>query len=387
MTTQTTCIEIDPQVEALGQADALSTDELDQRLEQAVRDHERSERLICFYLREMRDRRGHEAFGFQSVYDYTAARFGFSERKTGYLLNLGLKLRQLPKLTAALADGRIGWTKAVRVARVANKDDEAMWIDSALSLSVRQLDRKLQEDTDGLGVKVRIWLSKDQSPVWDNAVEVCRRLAGEDLDIGRCLELIAGDFLATYAYLAYHKEDEPSPSQGLDDCEAPDDRDGHRNGAVATEEQEPDETSTECDESVEAKTQTLAEMVICPEDDSLPSPVVADYGKTWRDVLERDGYYCQFPDCSARGQLHVHHIRYRSRSGKKSLATSNAPENLVTLCVFHHRMLHAGVIGAKGIPPERIEWKLPELMEAALSRQRLPQIERGPSEDVPSFAA
>jgi hypothetical protein len=187
----------------------LSVAELDLRLEEAVRENDRSEQLLCEYLAEMRDRRGHESFGFINIWDYAAERFGFSERKTRYFLGLGAKLKRLPKIREALAQGRIGWSKASKVATVATAEDEAMWLDSALSLSVRALDRKLREDTDDIGVKLRVWLSRGQEVVWENPVEVCRRLAGEDLDESRCLELIAGEFLATYGYLL---AEEPRPT-------------------------------------------------------------------------------------------------------------------------------------------------------------------------------
>jgi len=64
---------------------ALPTAELDERLERAVQQNERSERKICAYLLEMNDRRGHESYGFANIFDYAAERFGFSERKTAYL--------------------------------------------------------------------------------------------------------------------------------------------------------------------------------------------------------------------------------------------------------------------------------------------------------------
>ena len=185
----------------------LSIAELDQRLEKAVQENERSERLICDYLLAMGERRGYEKFGFSDIYYYAEARFGFSPRKTRYLLHLAQRLQRLPRIKEALAQGRLGWSKASRVARVATSEDEAMWLDSALSLSVRELDRKINEQRDAVGVKIRAWLTQDQAAVWENALEVCRRMTGEDLDVGRCLELMAGEFLATYAYLAYRKEE------------------------------------------------------------------------------------------------------------------------------------------------------------------------------------
>jgi len=326
----------------------LSVAELDQRLEQAVQENERSERLICEYLLAMGERRGYEKFGFSDIYYYAEGRFGFSPRKTRYLLHLAQRLQRLPRVKEALAQGRLGWTKASRIARVATTEDEAMWLDSALSLSVRELDRKINEQRDAMGVKIRAWLTQDQAAVWENALEVCRRMTGEDLDVGRCLELMAGEFLATYAYLAYRKEENEC-------CE----------DTIVKEQQQVE--SAPSDEEAAA-----VELQVCPDNDGLPFPTtIADYGKTWRDVLERDAYRCQYPDCGARSELHVHHIQFRSHTGRKGRARSNSPENLVTLCVFHHRMIHAGTIGVKGKAPSELTWRRPALMESLVGRSRI----------------
>jgi len=362
MSMKTECIDRDLMTETdMGQASELSVAELDQRLEEAVLESEETERLICEYLFAMRERRGYEKFGFSDIYYYTEGRFGFSARKTRYLLHLGQQLRRLPRIREALAQGRLGWTKASRIARVATTEDEAMWLDSALSLSVRELDRKINEGRDAMGVKIRAWLTKDQAAVWENALEVCRRMAGEDLDVGRCLELIAGEFLATYAYLAYRKEENEC-------CE----------DTIAKEQQQVEDAPSE-------EAAAAVELRICPDNDDLPSPTaIAEYGKTWRYVLERDAYRCQYPDCGARDQLHVHHIQFRSRSGKKGRARSNSPQNLVTVCVFHHRMIHAGTIGVEGQAPSELTWRRPTLMENALRRygsnapERVSEIVREP---------
>ena len=55
-------------------------------------------------------------------------------------------------------------------------------------------------------------------------------------------------------------------------------------------------------------------------------------------ILSRDSYKCQ---CGLKGcneKLHVHHIKFRSNGG------SDNPNNLITLCEKHHKMLHEGKI-------------------------------------------
>ena len=48
----------------------------------------------------------------------------------------------------------------------------------------------------------------------------------------------------------------------------------------------------------------------------------------------RDGQ-CRFPGCCAR-RVDAHHIRYRSHRGPTTL------QNLLSLCRFHHRLVHEG---------------------------------------------
>jgi hypothetical protein len=70
-------------------------------------------------------------------------------------------------------------------------------------------------------------------------------------------------------------------------------------------------------------------------------------------IFARDGWRCQVPACSARRNLHDHHIRYRSRGG------GNARANRITVCAAHHlRGIHVGAIEARGTAPDRVHWRL-----------------------------
>jgi len=70
-------------------------------------------------------------------------------------------------------------------------------------------------------------------------------------------------------------------------------------------------------------------------------------------VMERDRYLCAVPGCGSRSGLHDHHVVYRSRSG------SNALENRVALCWFHHqRCLHAGRMRVEGRAPDGLLFEL-----------------------------
>ena len=55
-----------------------------------------------------------------------------------------------------------------------------------------------------------------------------------------------------------------------------------------------------------------------------------------RELGIRDDHSCQFPGCDLIGRLHAHHIVHREHHGP------NVLDNLVTLCAFHHRLVHEG---------------------------------------------
>jgi hypothetical protein len=71
-------------------------------------------------------------------------------------------------------------------------------------------------------------------------------------------------------------------------------------------------------------------------------------------VIERDGYRCTVPGCTSRRNLYDHHVLFRSRGG------SNAADNRITLCAFHHlRCLHAGRMTVRGRAPGELVFTLP----------------------------
>ena len=53
-------------------------------------------------------------------------------------------------------------------------------------------------------------------------------------------------------------------------------------------------------------------------------------------VASRDQGRCRFPGCGEHRYTDVHHVRHREHGG------ANTAHNLVTLCWFHHRLVHEG---------------------------------------------
>jgi 5-methylcytosine-specific restriction endonuclease McrA len=57
------------------------------------------------------------------------------------------------------------------------------------------------------------------------------------------------------------------------------------------------------------------------------------YCELQRQVLERDGWRCQF--CGSMQRLQVHHLKFRSQSG------GDEEQNLITLCAQCHACIHS----------------------------------------------
>ena len=70
----------------------------------------------------------------------------------------------------------------------------------------------------------------------------------------------------------------------------------------------------------------------------LPVLGAEGYPKDWENlreiILSRDNYQCQENDAMCTGPLQIHHIIPLSKGG------TNRPNNLTTLCMYHHCQKH-----------------------------------------------
>ena len=85
-----------------------------------------------------------EPLGFARAADYARERLGLSGRELLDLARVDAALASLPALDAALSSGRVGWTKARLLCRVATPADETRWLDVAARLSAAALAREVR---------------------------------------------------------------------------------------------------------------------------------------------------------------------------------------------------------------------------------------------------
>jgi hypothetical protein len=60
-----------------------------------------------------------------------------------------------------------------------------------------------------------------------------------------------------------------------------------------------------------------------------------------RRALQARDHGCRFPGCSFKRYVDGHHVRHWADGGETKLG------NLVTLCRFHHRLVHEGQVGIR----------------------------------------
>ena len=88
--------------------------------------------------------RAWEALGFARLADYARERLGVSAREVQDLARVDAALARLPAIEAAFVAGRLGWTKARLLCRVATPADEALWLAGAAAMSAAALAREVR---------------------------------------------------------------------------------------------------------------------------------------------------------------------------------------------------------------------------------------------------
>ncbi len=103
--------------------------------------HRQAEDQLAALLAELSDRRLFAELGYASVGEYGVEMLDLPKRTTRDLVRIGLRLSELPALTEALAAGALDWTKAREIVSIATPETAAAWVERALAVSSRVLER------------------------------------------------------------------------------------------------------------------------------------------------------------------------------------------------------------------------------------------------------
>jgi HAMP domain-containing protein len=96
-------------------------------------------RLRLGQVMEVLSRGGHFDLGFSSMRAYALERCDRSPRWAEAARCLARRVEPLPQLRHALAFGEVSWSMGELLARVAQREDEALWLEAAKGRTVRQM--------------------------------------------------------------------------------------------------------------------------------------------------------------------------------------------------------------------------------------------------------
>ena len=315
---------------------------------------EKAQQCAVLWFGEILDRKLYRELGYSSINQYAKLELGFSTSRTGDFLQLCRKLKNLPKVKAKVESGELGYTAARVIAPVADKTNEADWLDFALNNSRRKLEQEVKrakkEAADVAAaqpslipvprerpaavvpVRVNLEMSPTQFARYENLWEQVRKLTSAPADkVEAMLEMMAtfvaessprGDASRPPAQLHIHK---------CSECATP---------SVSTSKGELEIGQAEL-ERVECDCQ-----ISRPKERNKTSIPPA----TRRKVLAQYRHKCQRPGCENAHYLEVHHILPRSQGG------SNDPDNLTCLCSACHSLVHDKKGFAVRSPAAIYEW-------------------------------
>lgn len=342
----------------------LSAQEVDKRIARAHRAGDLAARALAFYLVDLAERGAHQELGFHSIIQYAEVRYHISPRTTRSYLLVGRALEELPAIDRALAEGRLFWTQARELVRVATPETEDAWIGAARGLSARQLAaavsvrRKGERPGDparrrirNASFKVPGRLNALQWAKWNSARAKLEAELGRPVSDDEIHEHLIDLLLSTrpdgtvpgriavndshYKTLVFHDVVRARTSVETED------------GRFALD------PTTSQRLLRAAGRDDLAEWVDDEDENDGPEvpPEARDVEtplRLRREILARDGFRCRC--CGFRKNLTVHHKKWRRFGGR----TSDA--NLMTVCEDCHSLIHEGLLVVRGRTQGRLRF-------------------------------
>ncbi|HGY89794.1 MAG TPA: AAA family ATPase [Planctomycetes bacterium] len=320
----------------------LAAKDLDGMLKSFTRQTDLGHRGLAFYLADMSERRLFRLFGCVSTAHYARDHLDMGERLARELVAVGRALEELTLIDAAFAENQISWTKVRLLCRIATPETERAWLDRALLLTTRRLEREVTgsergrlPNADGKGLpEVRVIRRFHLSPLveelWVNVVNLLSERAGaalKDEDVFRLvMESALHEGVAERASDVYKVVVHRCPTCRQHEIPT---ADGPVPLAAA------DGEALSC--GARPADAEKADGEVLP----LPTPPALR-----RRILARDGHRCR--NCGLKTSLHAHHIRPRSEGGPTT------PRNLVTLCTSCHALVHGGCLEIEGEAPSNL---------------------------------
>jgi hypothetical protein len=150
-----------------------------------------------------------ETLGYRSLGDYGRERLGVGARAVREWARVWRRLGELPVLRHALASGEIGWSVARRVVGLATPETEEACLATVRGRTLRAVEAILaavreahadvpaapadEAEADPERVGVRLPCTPREALLWRAALELARRMAGQELPVWQCAESVAAE--------------------------------------------------------------------------------------------------------------------------------------------------------------------------------------------------
>jgi hypothetical protein len=311
--------------------------------------------------------------GAASMVAWLAFELGLHHRTAAELLATAHRLEEQPALAAAFAEGRLSWDQLRPVLKVATPETDEAWTETATCESAAALQRlarrsrpvSLDEDDD---TRRR----RSLTMMWNRDGDLLHLRGRLPRELGATVEaalmrsasqaprLTDGTFAPLDWRLADALTEMASTALGADP-------DPDRATVLVTTDLETLVTGdgvAEIGGTVTLAGETARRLacdcrlqLVAVDGDG----AVVGVGRTTRTIppwldrlLRRRDRGCRFPGCSRTRWTNGHHIRYWSQGGPTDL------DNLITLCGFHHHLVHEGGWRIEGNPNGEVRFVRPD---------------------------
>lgn len=312
--------------------------------------------------------------GCRSLADWLVQRLGLLHRTAAELVFVAERLRDLPALAAAFAEGRLSWDQLRFAVVLATPETQAAVAAEAAGRSARELERLAQEARR---------IEREEADLRHRRRYVRWRSAGDGMT--RLTGLLAdADAAVVTCALHRHAADAPKdPDTGTFEPYDARCADALRDlaSAALADDHDPDLATVvvhtdlsvllgddtgfaELEDGTSLAAETARRLACdCRIEvaiDDVRTGATVGIGRATRTVppwlrrqVRRRDAGCRFPGCDRRRFLHAHHVRFWRHGGPTELG------NLASLCPFHHRLVHEGGWTMSGDPDAEVAFRSP----------------------------
>jgi hypothetical protein len=345
-----------------------SIDELDLAICRLASQMNADSYRMLLLVREFDDRLGWAKWTYPNCAEWLSWRCGLSMSAARERVRTAQALRHLPKISAALADGRLSYTKVRALTRVAHALDEDLLLAYALEAGAPEVEERCRQIRNASPESVhgarRAWQRRSltvwrdeargtlrltvELPIEDGELIVkaidCAVAAGE-VATGVEPEGIAGapkgvtwraqQADALVAVVKAYLDGAGAAEQGSSTAD-------RYQLVVHVDEKSLRGGAGRADLPIETIKRLCCEgSLVGVIDDAEGAPLdVSRKQRTVSTSLKRAVYArdrgCTFPGCHRKHYLDAHHLKHWAHGGETT------HENLTLLCTYHHRLLHEG---------------------------------------------